>query len=425
MRTPVILVVDDEVDVANAAADWLSLNGFETQITNTAPAALQALNSTHIDIIVSDLRMPGRDGQWLLEQISGIENPPGFVILTGHGDVPAAVKALKAGANDFLEKPYDPDHLLITVNKICKQLALRNELARLQKQLRDHSPFKQFFPNESTSNAATIEQLSRLAKLHTPLAIMGETGTRKTAIARAIHEAGDRASHRCVSLSALSLGDHETANEQLFGGPRFADSRGAIREAGAGTLIITDADAIHEHTGELLVAAFKSKQVQPPGFDAPFDVQCRLIVCCSHSQGRDLAGSLAATPIILEPLRKRLDDLPALFAHFVTKHARNADTVPDCPSELIARLLQHDWPNNLEELEQAAVSHVAGLDIRLQDNAWGEATNMDLKSRVREFESQIIRATLTSTGGNQSHTARLLGIPRRTLGERMKRLDIS
>jgi len=423
-----ILIVDDEPDVAKATADWLALHNYATHTANAAAEALSLADDYPIDIVISDLRMPGHDGRWLLKSFEGRDVAPGFIMLTGHGDVPAAVETMQLGAEDFLEKPYEPDHLLSVVRRVEEKNRMRTELDRLRKQLVAQSPLRRFFPGDGEQNVAIVQQLSRLAQLDTPLLLVGECGTSRAELAKAIHHASDERTGATVTLRGALLADEVTAMLALFGGNRFADAKGAIRDTENGTLIIADPEKLPRQVLQMLASAIRERQVQPPGFDTPFAVNSRLVLWTRPEKEKAVHSAfgeqLSITRVPLAPLRERLDDLPALFAILIAKHAPSEDDIPTITPTLINSLLEHNWPGNMRELEQVAIAYVAGLDLSIGDRAQ-EEHDLDLRAKVHQFESQLIRATLASTGGNQSQAAKMLKIPRRTLGERMKRLGIS
>ncbi|MEO1703238.1 MAG: response regulator [Pseudomonadota bacterium] len=423
-----VLIVDDELDVARATADWLSLHNYKTQIAGSAVQALAVSREVPIDIVISDLSMPGHDGRWLLKSFQNEEYCPAFIILTGHGDVPAAVETMQLGAEDFLEKPYEPDHLLNVVRRVEEKNRMRTELERLKRQLAAQSPLRRFFPGDGERNIEIVEQLSRLSQLYSPLLLVGERGTSRAELAKAIHHTSEERIGAAISLRGSLLGNEGSATSALFGGNRFADAKGALRATENGTLIIAEPEKIPRNVLQMLATAVREGQVQPPGFDSPFVVNSRLILWTRPEKAKTVQSAfgdhLSVTPIPLAPLRDRLDDLPALFAFMVAKHAPSESEVPAITPNLINCLLEHDWPGNMRELEQVAIAHVAGLDLAIGDST-REELDLDLRAKVHQFESQLIRATLASTGGNQSQAAKLLKIPRRTLGERMKRLGIS
>ncbi|MEO0544076.1 MAG: response regulator [Pseudomonadota bacterium] len=423
-----ILIVDDELDVAEATADWLALHNYRTHVAGAAAKALAVSRENPIDIVISDLRMPGHDGRWLLKSFQQEPTSPAFIILSGHGDVPAAVETMQLGAEDFLEKPYEPEHLLNVVRRVEEKNRMRTELDRLRLQLMAQSPLRRFFPGDSEGNTEKVKQLSRLAQLDTPILLLGERGTARAELAKAIHHASAARSGAVTTLRGALLTDAAKAMSALFGGNRFADAKGALRDTEGGTLVIAEPEKLPKSVTQLLVSAVREGEVQPPGFDTPFAVDSRLILWTLPEKENIIAAQfgqqLSLTRISLAPLRERLDDLPALFAALIAKHAPSQEDAPDITAELINRLLEHDWPGNVRELEQVAIAHVAGLDLALGANK-DEALDLDLRAKVHQFESQLIRATLASTGGNQSQAAKLLKIPRRTLGERMKRLGIT
>ncbi|MEN0000805.1 MAG: response regulator [Pseudomonadota bacterium] len=423
-----ILVVDDEIDVASATAEWLGLHGYVTHIAGAAAAALAFIREQAVDIIVSDLRMPGHDGTWLLNNIQDEPAKPGFIMLTGHGDVPAAVEAMQLGAEDFLEKPYDPVHLLNVVRRVEEKNWMRAELQRLQQQLLEQSPLRRFFPADNAQSRETAQQLTRLAQMDAHILLVGEEGTGRAELAKALHEASERRQGPLTNLSGSLLSEREDALMALFGGTRFADPRGAVRDAAGGAFILGEPEKLHPDAAQLLSMAFSEGQITPPGFDTPFPIDARLIMWTLPAHEKAVRDALRISPaparFELPPIRDRLDDVPALFASLAAKHAPAEMDMPAITPDTIARLLEYDWPGNMRELEQIAIAHISGLDLGIGEDT-DDRLDLDLRAKVNRFECQIIRATLASTGGNQSQAARLLKIPRRTLGERMKRLGLS
>ncbi|MEO1745995.1 MAG: response regulator, partial [Pseudomonadota bacterium] len=324
-ETARVLVVDDEPEVAKAAADWITLNGFETHTSHAAAHALALMQDMQIDIIVSDLRMPGHDGRWLLEQIRATNDDIGFVMLTGHGDVPAAVEAMLLGAEDFLEKPYNPDHLIAVINRVAEKARLRAELTRLKKTLTASSPLLRLFPAQTPANTNRIEQLTRVAQMETHVLLVGEDGTGRAALAHAMHAISARNSGPKVTAHAGLAESEAVARDLLFGGPRVADPRGAVRETDRGTLLLSQPEALPTSVTKLLATGLKDGAVQPPGFDDPIPINCRVIAWTHANREADidptLRAALSPARVDLPPLRERRDDIPALFAMITERHA--------------------------------------------------------------------------------------------------------
>jgi len=427
-----IFIVDDDADHLTALCDLVEVGGHTPIGFLQAGKALAAAQTAPPDAILTDLRMPGLDGLGLIHAITALGHDIPVIMLTGHGDVTAAVQAIQAGAEDFLEKPYDAQHLLSVLNRTLRAKATRDELARLQSELGRKSGT---ILGESPAVVTLREQLTALAPLNVDVILTGETGTGKELSARALHAASPRAQGPYVALNCAAL--PETLFElEVFGHaaaafPGAIEKPGKLEAANGGTLVLDEVEAMPLPVQAKLLRALQERHVERLGENRlrPLDLR---IVSTSKTDLRqsiatgafraDLFYRLAGAELRLPPLRGLGPDIALIFAHYATLAARlygRAD--PDITISLRRDLQRHDWPGNIRELKTAAERFALGLGLSLP----GDAPKGDtLPDRVADYEAREITAALARHPQSVERAAQSLGIPRRTLADKMTRYGI-
>lgn len=426
MTQATVWIVDDDADHRDSLCDLIAAAGHLPHPLPGGVAARDALTTDLPDLIISDLRMPGLDGMGLLDAIraGGIDLP--VLMLTGHGDVAQAVQAMKRGAQDFLEKPYDADHLLLVVGRCLATHRLRTENAVLRKRLHaDAAPLI----GDTTAMTAIRAQLTEIAKLPLDVILQGETGTGKDHAARSLHAQSGRSGPfvtiNCAALPETGFG------ADLFGrvdeGGSLQPGRVALAEGG--TLFLDQIDEMPLDLQPLLLRLLHSRQIEPMGAHVAQDVDLRVVASTAGdlrariAAGRfrqDLYYRLAGVEIVLPPLREIAPDIPLLYARFLTDAATGQGVpVPDIAFAERKALQNHHWPGNAHELRQLARRKVLGL----KGIGTGETPlpSGNLKDRVAHFEAMEIERVLEQCRGNTARAAALLGIPRRTLNAKINR----
>jgi len=427
-----IFIVDDDADHLTALCDLIEVGGHTPIGFLQADKALAAAQTTPPDAILTDLRMPGLDGMGLIHAIAALGHDIPVIMLTGHGDVTAAVQAIQAGAEDFLEKPYDAQHLLSVLNRTLRAKATRDELARLQSELGRKSDT---ILGESPALVALREQLTALAPLNVDVILTGETGTGKELSARALHAASPRALGPYVALNCAALPESlfelEVFGHAAAAFPGAVEKPGKLEAANGGTLVLDEVEAMPLPVQAKLLRALQERHVERLGENRlrPLDLR---IISTSKTDLRqsiatgafraDLFYRLAGAELRLPHLRGLGPDIALIFAHYATLAARlygRAD--PDITISLRRDLQRHDWPGNIRELKTAAERFALGLGLSLPDDAPKGET---LPDRVADYEAREITAALARHPQSVERAAQSLGIPRRTLADKMTRYGI-
>jgi len=435
MTRGTIAFIDDEPRLCEAAADWLGASGFRVTTFTDPARALAEIDPGRCDCVVTDLRMPGVTGQQVLAQLRAGDADLPVILLSGHGDVPVAVEAMREGAYDFIEKPYGAEHLVAVLDRAVELRRMRRELrstrwsdiasARLEARLAGTAP----------AIAALRETVRQLADVSVDLLLRGETGTGKEELARAFHDFGRRARRPFVAITCAGI--PEPAFEaELFGHERgflagtAAARIGKLEHANGGTVFFNEVESLPLALQSKLLRVMQDRNLERIGSNAARPVDLRIIagtrldLRAEVGAGRfraDLFYRLATVELALPPLRARREDIPLLFTRFAEDAAeRFGRAVPDLlESEL--RLLQgQDWPGNVGELKAAAERHVLGLR-RGASPGDPEAAGGTLPERMARFEAETIAEALRQARGSSAAAADLLGVPRRTLNEKIAR----
>ena len=424
-----IWVVDDDDDHREGLCDLIAAAGHRPIPLSGGLAARDALAGPLPDLILSDLRMPGLDGIGVLEAVRSVAADLPLILLTGHGDVTQAVRAMQRGAQDFLEKPYDADHLLTVVERSLAAGRLHAEVRMLRERLKVEGAD---LVGDTTAIAAVRARLTEIASLPVDVILQGETGTGKELAARSLHTQSGR-SGPFVTINCAAL-PNSGIDVDLFG---RIDGSGTLQPgrvglAEGGTLFLDQIDVMPLELQPLLLRLLQSRQIEPVGGREPIEVDLRVVASASKdlreliAQGafrQDLYYRLAGVEIHMPPLRQITPDIPILFVHFLTQAAaRHGVPVPEIAFAERKALQSHDWPGNAHQLRQAAHRRILGLDgvTHTRDLA----VTGTLKDRVARFEALEIMRVLDQCRGNTARAAAQLGIPRRTLNAKMNRQGI-
>jgi two-component system C4-dicarboxylate transport response regulator DctD len=434
-----LFVVDDDADHLAALCDLADAAGYRVAGFSTAAAALAACVAAPPEAMVTDLRMPGMDGIALLQSVlaRGLDVP--IVLISGHGDVSHAVRAIQAGAEDFLEKPYDSQHLLSVLARVLQARATRRELARLRALV--GAPDAPLILGESIALTALRDRVALLAPLPVDVVITGETGTGKDVAARALHAASQRAAGplQVVNCAAVpeALFEVEMFGHAVGAFPGAAMERvGRIEASSGGTLVLDEIESMPMVLQAKLLRVLGERRVQRLGdpADRPLDLR---VIAISKTNLReathlgqfraDLFYRLAGAEITTPPLHQTGGDIVLLYSHFLAMSAdRNGRPVPEVSFALRRDLMRRPWPGNVRELRNAAEAHVLGLE----GHAGAEPNDMtplaagSLAERVATFEAREIAAVLGRCGANSLKAAQILQIPRRTLADKIRRYGL-
>jgi len=431
-----IAIVDDEKDMRQSISQWLALSGFDTETFASAEDALKGLSPDYPGIVVSDIKMPGMDGMQFLRKLKGVDSTLPVIMITGHGDVPMAVEAMRIGAYDFLEKPFNPDRLAELAKKATQARRLTLDSRALRKELSDGSSLMKKLIGSSAAMERLREDILDIGQADGHVLIEGETGTGKTLVAHALHAVGARASKKFV-LIACSAFDEDALNRRLFGPAHDDEPIPAIEEARGGTLVLEDIEALSPVLQARLMTAIND-QGNPP--------ETRIVAICNlQEQDKtcesvlrpDLFYRLAAMRIIVPPLRQRGEDVLTLFAALSDQFAEEYGCdAPQVSAQEAAQLLQAPWPGNVRQLinvaERAVLQSrrgtgtIASLLMADSDDARPAMTTegKPLKEFVEAFERMLIDNTMRRHKGSIVAVMDELCLPRRTLNEKMAKYNL-
>lgn len=435
-----ILVVDDDATVRFTLQEVLEGAGHDVQAFAEAEPALEALEGA--DLVITDLVMPGMDGMALLERVR-VEAPRiPVVMITAQGSERGAVAAMRAGAYDYLSKPFDVDELVAVVGRAL-------EARRLRETSRRHAAERalgQAVVGRSPAFTRVLDAVSRLADRDVPVLIRGETGTGKELIAGLLHAQSRRASGPLVRFNCAAI-PAELAESELFGHAKGAFTGASEARAGyfaradGGTLVLDELGELPPAIQPKLLRALQEGEVQRVGSDAVQRVDVRVVACTNLDLAAaaergdfraDLYYRVAVVDLEVPPLRERRADIPALVEAFVVRHRERfgLDAVQLSP-RLVDALAARDWPGNVRELDNTVARLLAlsdgtgSIDLDALGNAppstQTQAHEGTFHEQVAAFERELIAAALQEEGGNQSATARRLGLSRVTLIDKMKR----
>ncbi|MGJ8589987.1 MAG: sigma-54-dependent transcriptional regulator [Yoonia sp.] len=431
-----IAIVDDEKDMRQSISQWLALSGFDTETFASAEEALRSLGNDYPGIVVSDIKMPGMDGMQFLKKLKGVDSSLPVIMITGHGDVPMAVEAMRVGAFDFLEKPFNPDRMTELAKKATTARRLTLDNRALRRELSDGSALIKKLIGQSPPMERLKEDILDLGQADGHVLVEGETGTGKTLVAHALHAVGARANKKFVLLSCSAY-DEETLGRTIFGPANDDEPIPAMEEARGGTLVLEDIEALsHSLQARLLTAI--NNQGTP--------AETRIVAICNLQEQDqtcesvlrpDLFYRLAALRITVPPLRQRGEDILTLFTRLSEQFADEYGCdAPQVSAQEAAQLLQAPWPGNVRQLinvaERAVLQNrrgsgsIASLLMADTDEMKPAMTTegKPLKEFVEAFERMLIDNTMRRHKGSIVSVMDELCLPRRTLNEKMAKYGL-
>ncbi|MCI0913604.1 sigma-54-dependent transcriptional regulator [Pseudomonas putida] len=441
-----VLLVDDDPHLRQALSQTLDLAGLKVVALGDAQGLAERLEPDWPGVVVSDIRMPGIDGLQLLEQLHGRDNELPVLLITGHGDVPLAVQAMRAGAYDFLEKPFASEALLDSVRRALalRRLVLDNRSLRLA--LSDRQQLSTRLVGQSPAMQRLREQIGALAGTRADVLILGETGAGKEVVARALHDLSSRREGPFVAINAGALAESVVESE-LFGHEPGAFTGAQKRRIGkfefanGGTLFLDEIESMSLDVQVKLLRLLQERVVERLGGNQLIPLDIRIIAATkedlrqSADQGRfraDLYYRLNVAPLRIPPLRERGDDILVLFQHFADTASQRHGLPPQTlqPAHR-AMLLRHAWPGNVRELQNAAERFALGLELALDNQAPVAAAPTtahqlgNLSEQVEQFERSLIAAELGQPHSSMRSLAEALGIPRKTLHDKLRKHGLS
>jgi DNA-binding NtrC family response regulator len=434
-----ILVVDDSEQTVEIIERNLTAAGHAVFISSSVPDAIAILEAVPIDLVITDFKMPGTSGLTLVRHVRENFANAEVMMITGYATVEGAVEAMKSGAEEYLQKPFTGEELLATVERTLEKLHSRR-VASSRSMSTPHSP--QGFIGESEPMRRVFRAISKAAHSIATVLITGESGTGKELVARAIHYGGTRATSRFVAVNCGGVPESLLESE-LFGHVKGAftgadETRaGFFQTADGGTIFLDEISETSLAMQVKLLRVLQEKEVCMVGSSRSRKVDVRILAATNKDLAalaarglfrEDLYYRLNVIAIDLPPLRERNDDVLLLLNHFAAKYAAEADRPPPCFTDAALRVLKrHHWPGNVRELENVVqrLSVMADGDIVDVPDLpelmrCGDPREIGLGRSLAEVERDYIRNVLASVGGNKTRAARVLGIDRKTLREKLR-----
>jgi two-component system NtrC family response regulator len=445
-----ILIAEDDRVQRDTIADILLKAGYAVVAAPSARDALDALDADAFDLLITDLRMPEMDGLELLREARRRRSGLDVVLMTAHATVKTAISAMREGAADYLEKPFDRDELMLVVTRVLDQRGLREENQRLRQLVTETSALGNII-GEGPAMKTVFDIIRRAVPLHTTVLIQGESGTGKELVARHIHFSGPRKNKPFIVVNCAAIPDTLVESE-LFGHEKGAftgaekSREGKFEIAHGGTLFLDEIGDMELTSQAKLLRVLQDGVVERVGGAKPRPVDVRVIAATNRdlqtavADGtfrQDLFYRLDVLNVKLPPLRDRIDDLPALIRHFREKISRRiGKPAPEISADVLERMRRYRWPGNVRELENtleqlfiltdAPVLKLEHLPEKLRDAA-PEPSQYALPPGgivLEDLEQELIRQALLRSGGRIKEAAELLGLTYKTLQYRLKKHEI-
>jgi len=444
-----ILLVDDDAALCDLIAQRLARRGLEVVHRSAPLEALELLTHGDFDVVVTDVNMPGMNGIALCERISTNHPDLPVIVITAFGDLSTAIAAIRVGAHDFLNKPFEIEELLLRLDRACRHRALRAEVQRLREVVAGSDASAELL-GESAAMRKLRDLLARIASAEAPVLITGETGTGKELVARHLHARSRRREAPFVVVDCGAI-PHALLESELFGHVRGAftdarvDRRGLFLEADGGTLFLDEIGELPLELQPKLLRVLQERVVRPVGSNAQQAFDVRMIAATNRDlpamvdEGRfrqDLFFRLEVLHVALPPLRSRGQDVLPLAQHFLSHFAaRSGRPVKGLSGPVAERLVAYAWPGNVRELQNCIERAVAVAD-------YADLVVDDLPERIRsyrsddvivstrdpaelvpveEVERRYILKVLEAVGGRKTDAARILGLDRKTLYRKLER----
>ena len=442
-----ILIVDDELNIRNGLVQAVEMEGYEGIPAADGEEAWNIINSREIDMVITDLRMPGLDGSSLLKKIYSSYPTLPVVVLTGHGTIEDAVTAMQNGAVDFLTKPVNLNHLFVLIKKslasrdmVRKNEELQSELDRLKRGNSYSS-----MVGKSQAVQRLLDTIQQIAPSKASVLITGESGVGKEVVANAIVSYSDRANRPFIKVHCAALNENLLESE-LFGHVKGAftgavsETRGRFEQADGGTIFLDEIGEISQSTQIKLLRVLQEHEFEKVGGEKTVKVDVRVLAATNRNleqemkEGRfreDLYYRLNVVRLEVPPLRDRKEDIPLLAMHFLNKYSEeNKKNIEGFTNSARSALFNYEWPGNIRELGNCIESAVVmcrgnlidlnDLPVNISRSPKTDEITIPLGSTMEEAEKLIITSTLAWCGGNKTKTADVLGLGRKTVQRKLE-----
>ena len=444
-----LLIIDDEKNIREGLGANFEMEGYNVKLAENGQQGLEFISKGDIDLVITDLRMPGISGEEVLRKVT--TETPGIpvIVLTGHGSIDSAVDAMRNGAYDFLTKPLNLDQLTMIVKRALQARELSLQHKQLKKEVEKDMAFDKMI-GKSAEMQKDFEMIKKVASSKASVLITGESGVGKEVVADAIHKLSPRKDHQCIKVHCAAL------SETLLESELFGHEKGAF--TGADNLVKGRFELAHESSifldeiGEInpsvqikILRVLQEKAFERVGGQETINVDVRIIAATNRvleeevKKGtfrEDLYYRLNVIHIHVPPLRERKDDIPLLVASFLEEFAvENGKNIKGIDSQAKSAIYNYNWPGNIRELRnciESAVVMCSGEEIKLEDlpptvskSAGDQSINIPANATLDEAEKIIILQTLAANKNNKSKTADLLGIGRKTLHRKLEEYGIN
>ena len=435
-----VLLVDDEEELRRSTAQALELFGLSVQTFSHADYVLELTGFGFDGLVVSDIRMPGIDGMTLLHRIRELDAEIPVILVTGHGDVQLAVKAMREGAYDFLEKPFTPQHLAGIIRRALDRRGLVLENRRLRAVAGKRDDVEARLPGRTQVMVDLRYQLRAIGAADADTLVIGETGVGKEVVARALHDVSPRAHKPFIAINCAALPENLIESE-LFGHeagafpgalrPRY----GKFEHGRGGTILLDEIGSMPVDLQAKFLRVLQERVITRLGSNETVPLDVRFIATSKVDLEAEVAAGRFRADLFYRPnvatihvpsLAQRRADIPLLFLQLVREAAaRYGREDPNVPADVISAIAQRDWPGNVRELRNAADRLVLGLDPRPGETAVpGRDGAGRLADKVAAFERNIIAGEIAAHGGALRPVYESLGISRKTLYEKMQKYGL-
>jgi DNA-binding NtrC family response regulator len=445
-----LLMVDDESSVLSSLKRVLFEDDYQIHTAGDGEKALELLKKIKIDAALVDLKMPGMDGLTLMQKIHKDYPQIMVIMLTGHGSIQEAVKAVKLGASDFIEKPYSPEALRARLAQLHQIWQLREENRRLRSEVEFQFGFDQLVGN-STAMLKLKQMIAQVGPNTAPVLIQGETGTGKELVARAIHHHSVRVMNNFVPVDCAAISETVIESE-LFGHVRGAftgahmSTLGLVRSADKGTLFLDEVGELSPAIQSKLLRTIQESEVRPVGSNKAYPMDIRLLAATnrnladeifSNNFREDLYYRLSVVEIQVPPLRDRKEDITLLAKFFLKRFSSDLTPAAEIARETFSWLENYDWPGNIRELENVIRRAIAlgrskviapedlPANIFTPPGHGSEPSDLPSDDTMAAYEKSAIFNALKKSGYNRRVAAKILGIGEATLYRKIAKYGLS